>query len=207
MTKHRGIPVDDGSVCTDEFCCPPQVPAKLNTTALVVRCTELHADERAPLDPKVLAQQRREDGNASQLAWDASVDPAGMLRALLEYDPDPAVLLPPARFIEEATRRFTQHGKQVDPTIWNKTMMCCARMLGRADFSGAATFLRHAYTGAGLTLSAQAAYVEMADMVRHFFPVAPQGWDHSNPQPWLAPQGLSRRPTYGIGTMRYITEQ
>lgn len=133
-------------------------------------------DSNAPLDPKVLAQIRREEGDQAQLTWDVSVNPAAMLKALFKDEPSPAILLPPVRFIEFATKRFEERGRRVDPLIWRQTMMTSAKMVLRGQFNTAAVWLRHAYTGAGLALTPQEAYGEMASMVRHFFPCAPRGW-------------------------------
>lgn len=98
-----------------------------------------------------------------------------MLHALLEHERDPMVLLPPAKFIEKATKRFEEYGKQVAPSIWNQTMQCCVKRIARGDFTTAVIFLRHAYTGAGLANIADA-QKDMADIVREFFPCAPPGW-------------------------------
>lgn len=174
-----------------------QVPAKRSRPSLpprdyiysvmMARSAELTAQARAPLDPKVLAQQRRDAGDEQQLAWDKATNPAAMMRALLAHQPDPAVLLPAARFIEYATHRFRERGILVSPTIWDKTMHTSARMLGSGDFNGACVWLQHAYTGAGLAISVEHAHREMCGMVRYFFPVAPPDWDqeHAYGQPTL----------------------
>jgi len=147
-----------------------QVPAVFTALSKATR------ESGAPLDPEVRARIRREAGDTVQHSWDVSVNPGAMLKALMVAEPDPAVLLPPAKFIERATQRFEAHGHTVDPTVWRQTMRTSAKMLMRADFAGAITWLRHAYTGAGLALTPEAAYHEMADLVRGFFPCAPEHW-------------------------------
>jgi hypothetical protein len=126
-----------------------------------------------PLDPTVKAKLRRDAGDEQQLAWDASLDPAEMLRALAVYHRDPAVLLPPAKMIEVASRLFRERGRSVDPLIWTQTMRTAALQVTRGNFAGASLWLRHAVTGAGLARDPDAAYQMMADMVREFFPEAP----------------------------------
>ena len=157
-----------------------QVPATASElNALVQKLWEVSdpsAGPYLPLDPNVRARIRRTSGDAAQLAWDACANPGEMLKALLRHEPDPAILLPPARFIAVATERFMERGSQVDPTIWNQTMRTSAQMIVRGNFNAAVIWLRHAYTGAGLACTPAAAYQEMSDLVRYFFPCAPDTW-------------------------------
>lgn len=152
-----------------------QVPDRVHLPATRTDVVRV-ASGNAPLDPQVRAQARRDRGDQAQIAWDVSTNPANMLQALFDDEPDPAILLPPARFIEYATKRFGERGKRVDPVIWNQTMRTSAKMVLRGDFNSATVWMRHAYTGAGLALTPDEAYSEMCGMVRHFFPCAPRAW-------------------------------
>lgn len=127
----------------------------------------------APLDPAVLAEMRRTNGDRDQLAWDACADPALMLKALLASQPDIGVLLPPARFIELATTRFEAAPGQVDQRAWTMTMQSAFRHLAQGRVDSAIEWLRHAYSGAGLA-TPDDAYREMADVFRAFYPSAPK---------------------------------
>lgn len=130
----------------------------------------------ARLDPKVRAKIRRDAGDRAQLSWDASLDPAEMLRALLEEQPDPSIILPAAKFMETANTLFGQRGTRVHPAVWTQTMRTVAKLILKGNFGTATIFLRHACTGAGLARDPDEAYGAMTSVVREFFPSAPETW-------------------------------
>lgn len=153
----------------------------------------LRKEGRLGLDPEVLAQLRRDEGDAAQLDWDSTRLAPDMLTALVrERGADPAILLPPAKFIETMQRLLCERGGQLDPMILTGTLRSVTRKLVQAKFYDACLFLQHAWGG----IRAEGTADElMSDAVRHFFPVAPRGWLETGPK--YGPSLLSRAlPTW-----------
>lgn len=147
----------------------------------------------APLDPKVRAQIRREDGDQAQLQWDATTNAPGMLQALLdERGADPAILIPPAKFMETANKLLIDRGGQLDPAIMTGVLRTCSRKLVQGRFGEMCLFLRHAWGGINVKGTSDEL---MADLVRELFPVAPSTW-HAVQQPFM---GSRRRLTIDDG--------
>ena len=155
----------------ESFDLVPHKPNRMTEAA-----QRLQATIGVRLDPKVRAQVRRDAGDADQLAWDDSLDPAEMLKALLQQEPDPSIILPAAKFMDTANKLFGTHGQRIDPLIWTRSMQTIAKLILKGNFHTAVIFLRHACTGAGLARDPDGAYAAMTSVVREFFPNAPATW-------------------------------
>jgi len=136
---------------------------------------------RPHLDPKVKAQLRRDRGCTAQRWWDESLDASAMLNKLRERDGlQPSQLLPPAKFMEVAHKRYVADGGRADTTIWRQTMTTCGRFLISGRFDQAVLWLRHAYSGT-FGLKPDQVLRAMADVVREFFPCSPEPTDAPTP--------------------------